>query len=56
MKRKLLIALLSAMTITGLLAGNVAADDNWGTGGWDVPKQRTAWNPDGVWMEGDTIK
>lgn len=57
MKQKLLIALLTAAAVTGLLAGNVAADattdGTWGTGGWDVPKQRTAWNPDGVWMEGE---
>ena len=57
MKQKLLIALLTAAAVTGLLAGNVVAgataDDTWGTGGWDVPKQRTTWNPDGVWMEGE---
>lgn len=53
MKQKLLIALLATAAVAGLLAGNVAADDNWGTGGWDVPKQRTTWNPDGVWMEGE---
>lgn len=57
MKQKLLIALLTAAAITGLLAGNVAADatadETWGTGGWDVPKQRTTWNPDGAWMEGE---
>lgn len=57
MKQKLLIALLTAAAVTGLLAGNVAAgataDETWGTGGWNVPKQRTTWNPDGVWMEGE---
>lgn len=59
MKRKLLIALLSAMAVTVVAsaATTVAyATDDWGTGGWNVPKQRTTWNPDGVWMEGEYYK
>ena len=52
MKRKLWTALLLTVLTTVLLS-TAAAADGWGTGGWNVPKRQTDWNPDGVWMEGE---